>query len=168
LPRCLYRLYVGRTMPSPTGHEYVLWILTFAYAMHVFEEHAFDWRSWAEQTLKLAVRWDQFYVTNAGVIVLGIAAAGVGWRLPEFSLAFPALAIVNALLFHVLPSIRSRRYAPGLATAVVLFLPVGLWVYLGARFDGALSLRSLLVSIAGGIVLMAYPVVLVKIRSRIR
>ena len=53
------------------GHAYILWIATLAYAIHIFEEFAFDRRSWARATLELPVDRDHFALVNGIVIVLG-------------------------------------------------------------------------------------------------
>lgn len=58
---------------------------------------------WANHVLGPPVTWPDFYVTNAVVVVLGIVAAQVGWRLPAIALAFPALMLINAVFFHVAP-----------------------------------------------------------------
>ena len=84
-------------------HEYVLWIATAAYAVHILEEYELNWRDWARRVLGLPVEWGSFYVVNALVVVLGVCCAAVGWRRPEFSLALPALMLINAALFHVAP-----------------------------------------------------------------
>jgi hypothetical protein len=54
-----------------------------------------------------------------------------------------------------------------LITAVVLFVPVGAWAYVGAYSDGALTAKAAVVSALGGALLMAYPFVLFKIRARL-
>ena len=110
-------------------HEYLLWFATAAYALHVLEEYEYNWRDWARRVLKLPVEWHTFYIANAIVIVLGVCAAGIGWREPWFSLAFPALMLVNATFFHVLPFLWTRINSPGMFTAVLLFYPVAGWVY---------------------------------------
>jgi hypothetical protein len=78
----------------------------------------------------LPVEWSDFYVVNALVIVFGVVAANLA-RWPGPALAFPALMLINATFFHVLPFARSggRRFSPGLATAVVLFYPIGIACY---------------------------------------
>jgi Na+-transporting NADH:ubiquinone oxidoreductase subunit NqrE len=43
-----------------------------------------------------------------------------------FGLIAVYLTVVNALV-HILAAVRFREYNPGLATAVVLFLPLGIW-----------------------------------------
>jgi hypothetical protein len=103
---------------------------------------------------------------NALVIVLGIVAANLAaW--PVVSLAFPALMLINATFFHVLPFIRmGGRFSPGLFTAVVLFYPVGIACYWRAGADGTLDAASLIGSLALGALLMASPVVLLLIKDK--
>jgi hypothetical protein len=149
------------------GHEFVLWLALFAYGLHVLEEHSLNWQAWAQHALGIPVSWADFYVTNAIVVVGGICAAMVGWRLPEVSLAFPALALVNAVLFHIGPTVRQRLFSPGLLTAVILFLPVGTCSYYGAYLDGVLSVETVVVSVVGGGLLMAFPLVLFRIKGRL-
>jgi hypothetical protein len=146
------------------SHEYVLWIALAAYGLHILEEYELNWRDWARSILGLPVDWESFYIVNALVVVLGASCAFVGWRQPWFSLSFAALMLINATIFHVLPTIRTRVYSPGLATAVALFYPVAIWTYLAARADGALTTAGLLLSVVGGAALMASPIVLLKIK----
>jgi hypothetical protein len=80
---------------------------------------------------------------------------------------FPALALVNAVVFHIGPTLLQRRFSPGLITAVLLFLPIGIWSYYAAYLDRVLTLGVGVVSALGGAVLMAYPLVLLQIKKRL-
>ena len=102
------------------NHEIWLWVATAAYGLHALEEFMLDWKTWANKVLKLPVDWPIFYVVNALVVVLGIIAAEIGWRLPALSLAFPALMLINAVFFHILPFVVTKKFSPGLISAVVL------------------------------------------------
>ncbi len=147
-------------------HAYILWIATLAYALHVVEEYMFDWKGWAIAVLKLPVDWTLFALVNGVVVVLGVSCSAVGWSLPAFSLCLPALMLINATFFHVFPFLVTRgRFSPGLGTAVLLFYPIAIWSYVGARSDGVLSLRVGLLSVLIGAVLMAFPIVMIKLRS---
>lgn len=148
------------------SHEHLLWIALAAYSIHVLEEYELDWRDWARTILRLPVEWGSFYVANAAVVVLGVSFAVVGWREPWFALGLPALMLINATFFHVLPTIITRVYSPGLTTAVMLFYPVAGWAYYGAWLDGVLSVPVGIMSGMFGAFLMATPVVLLKIRNR--
>jgi len=100
----------------------LLWLATAAYGVHILEEYQLNWRDWARAVIGLPVEWSDFYVVNALVIVFGIVAANLAGHSPGIALSFPALMLINATFFHVLPFARSgRRFSPGLATAVVLF-----------------------------------------------
>lgn len=147
-------------------NDYLLWIATAFYAAHIMEEFAFDWRSWASKRINLPVNWQWFHIVNAAVVLLGICCASVGWRLPEFSLIYPALMTINAVFFHILPSVILRRISPGIVTALVLFLPIATAIYAAAVQDGVLTPRALTVSTLGGILTMAYPIVLLKAAAK--
>jgi Protein of unknown function with HXXEE motif len=148
------------------SHEYVLWIAVAAYGLHILEEYELNWRDWARSILHLPVEWGSFYIVNALVVVLGACCAAVGWREPWFALGFAALMLVNATFFHVLPTITTRVYSPGVATGVVLFYPVAAWAYYGAMVDGVLTVGGAILSVVFGAGLMATPIVLLKIKGR--
>jgi len=146
------------------SHVFVLWIATFAYALHAAEEYMFDWRGWAVDVLKLPVTWVHFAVVNSLVVILGVSCAAVGWSLPAYALALPALMLINATFFHLLPFVVTRgRFSPGLATAVVVFYPIVIWAYYGAHRDGVLTPATALLSFVIGAVLMATPIVMLKV-----
>jgi hypothetical protein len=148
------------------SNEIWLWVATAAYGVHILEEFMLDWKTWANKVLKLPVDWPMFYVTNALVVVLGVVAAEIGWRLPALSLAFPALMVINAVFFHILPFVATRKNSPGLISAVLLFLPVGIGVFCGAEKDGVLSVTTGISAVALGAGLMAYPVILLKLKDK--
>jgi hypothetical protein len=148
------------------SHEHYLWIAVAAYCLHILEEYELNWRDWAQNVLRLPVEWGSFYVVNALVVVLGVCCAAVGWRETWFGLAFPALMLVNATLFHVLPTVTTRVYSPGLASALALFYPVAGWAYYGAWVDGTLTAKAAIISGVLGAGLMATPIVLLKIKGR--
>jgi hypothetical protein len=147
------------------NHSYILWIATVAYALHIMEEYTFDWKGWATQVIKLPVNWVHFGIVNGIVIVLGVSCASVAWALPSYALCLPALMLINATFFHVLPFLTTRgRFSPGLGTAVILFYPVSIWAYYGAYHDGVLSPSTMILSFVIGAVLMASPIVMLKLR----
>ena len=148
-------------------HSYLLWIATLIYGVHMMEETIYDWHDWVRKVLKLQAEWSEFYLVNAVVIVLGASCAMVGWKNPAFALTFPAFMVVNAILFHIVPVIVTRIFSPGVITAVLLFLPVAIWIYYEAYLDGVLSLSTVAISSLSGALLMFFPIVLQKTKSRI-
>jgi hypothetical protein len=148
------------------NHEIWLWVATAAYGLHALEEFMLDWKDWANNVLKLPVDWPIFYVVNALVVVLGIIAAEIGWGLPAVSLAFPALMLINAVFFHILPFVAKKKFSPGLISAVILFLPIGTWLFYGAEEDGVLSTMTVVGAFVLGAGLMAYPIILLKVKDK--
>jgi len=146
-------------------NEFILWIATAFYAAHILEEFTYDWKTWANNTLGFSVDWPVFYITNAVVIILGICCSEVGWRLPEFSLIYPALMVINAIFFHISPTVAKKVFSPGLITALLLFLPIAGWIYYGAYQDGILTTRAFIISTIGGILVMAYPIIMLKTKD---
>jgi hypothetical protein len=154
------------------NHDWVLWVLLTASALHVVEERALGWQGWAARTLgeRLGVipTWLDFWTTNGLLIVFGVSASAVGWRAPAFALSFPALALINAVFFHIVPSIGARRPNPGCFSAVALYLPIGVWGYLAASQDGLLDAGSIGLSVVLGAVAMASAIVALLLQRRFR
>jgi hypothetical protein len=143
------------------------WLAALVYALHVMEEHTFNWRDWARGALGLPAEWNDFYVTNAAVIVFGVIAAELVPALPVVPLAYAALMLVNAVLFHFLPMIRTKgRFSPGVITAALLFLPVGIGEFVEASQEGILSGAVAGSAFIIGALLMAFPIVMLRAKSR--
>jgi hypothetical protein len=153
------------------GHEWVLWILVAASAMHAVEARALGWQGWATVYLGPKIdavpTWTDFWVSNGLLIVLGVSAAAVGWRAPGFALAFPAVLIIDAVLFHVVPSVQASRPNPGMITATLLYLPIGIWSYAAASSDGVLSFGAFLLSLLIGALVLASAVAWMALAPRL-
>ena len=125
------------------SREWVLWILVAASSLHVVDEHALGWQGWADRALGTRFNahptWADFWATNTALLVVGFSAAFVAWDAVWFALSLPALCLINAVLFHAVPSAIARRPNPGLFTAVLLYVPIGIWAYVAADHDGVLT-----------------------------
>ncbi|WP_316239256.1 HXXEE domain-containing protein [Bradyrhizobium sp. SZCCHNR1015] len=143
------------------------WLALAAYGAHILEEYTFDWRNWARTVMKLPVEWSDFYVTNALVVVLGAVQAELAETWPSAALTYAALMIINAVFFHILPFLRSGgRFSPGLATALILFFPIAIAMWRRAWGDGVLDVGTAVLAVVAGALLMAYPVVMLNLRSK--
>lgn len=153
-------------------HDWVLWVLVAASALHVVEEHALGWQGWAAGWLGRRIgatpTWMDFWPTNGFLIVFGIAVAAVGWRAPAFALALPAGLLIDAVFFHFLPSITARRPNPGWFTAASLYVPISVWAYVAAGDDGVLHGGTLVLSLALGAVGMASVIAVLMLKTRFR
>lgn len=139
----------------------IFWMALGAYALHIMEEFFYDWRNWAQHILKIPVDWTGFYITNTAVLFLGVACAGIGWSKPLFSLAFPALMLINGIFFHVLPVVLTKKFSPGLITSCVLFFPVCFIAFRQAVYLD-IRINTILQALGIGALLMAYPIILLK------
>ena len=146
------------------NNQWIFWVAMASYALHMMEEFFYDWKNWANHVLHLPVEWSGFYVTNTAVLFLGIGCASVGWSLPWFALSFPAVMLINAFFFHVLPFVRTKKFSPGLFTAIILFFPVGVYSFQLASENGVQP-KEMGVAMLTGILLMAFPIVLLKTRN---
>lgn len=151
-------------------HQWVLWVLVAATALHVMEEHALGWQGWAsgkfDELLGVRPTWADFWVTNVALIVFGVAAAMVGWKATGFSLALPALCLINAIGFHIVPSIQAKRPNPGLFTASALYVPIGIWAYVAAATDDRLPPGAFLLSVLIGALVMGAAVGILLLGQR--
>ncbi|MDR0231202.1 MAG: HXXEE domain-containing protein [Dysgonamonadaceae bacterium] len=144
------------------------WILTVAYAGHILEEYVLDWQDWAQKTSGMKLEWNEFFIANLAVIILGISCSVIGFECPVYSYLFVGLATVNALFAHIGTTIVKRKFSPGIITSVFLFLPICFWAYFLAAQKGILSLSFILISLTGGFLIMLFPIALQKIKQKIK
>ena len=146
-----------------THLQMMLWLCVGAYGVHGLEEFVFDWRSWARNVLHLPARWDDFYITNCLVVVVGVVAVMIAPMWPAVALGFPGLMLINATLMHVLPFVLKRgRFSPGLITAVVLFYPAAI----AAMRDVNLTPGVIVAEFLAGAALLATPIGFILLRDK--
>ena len=154
------------------SHAWILWVLTSAAALHVVEEHGFGWQGWAVSTLGprfgVWVSTTAFWVTNASMIIFAVSASAIGWQAPGLSLGLPALLLVDAAWGHLRPTVQARRPNPGFFTAVLLYLPIGIWGYLAAGQDHVLSVATVVLSAAVGAALLGQALLIHRFGARMR
>lgn len=162
------RLRSDRTVPRTQD---LLWFAgagTLAYIVHQFEEHGIDaagapyaFRGSLCATMGFtdaatcAIPYSFITAVNvAAVWLAGPLAMVLGRRRPALALAFFAIPSVN-LVAHLGPAIAARAYNPGAVTALLLFLPLSLWTFHVALARYRLGARTVVATVAAGIVLHA-------------
>lgn len=135
------------------------WILLLAAFLHVVEEYSTGFLAWfrrAIPTLARAMTWRWALLINTGF--LGLCLASALWEEPPTSLRLvvPSLLVINALL-HIAMTVKTREWSPGLATAVLLYLPLGVWVIVSsaARLDAGAAWQAVVAGAALGVVVHA-------------
>jgi hypothetical protein len=91
----------------------------------------------------------------------------VGWKLTPFGLIIAALMYINGIFFHILPTILQRKFSPGVITSILLFIPISSWIYYGAYLDGVLNILTLITSLILGALLMAAPIIFIKLNNKL-
>lgn len=112
----------------------LVWLFVVAYLAHVVEEFVGGFPSWLASIFGRPLPVDTFLVINAvGLVAMVVAAfaatrkESMGW----LAIGIAALTFANGLL-HLLGSLATASYSPGLFTGVVLYLPLGLLALLRA------------------------------------
>jgi hypothetical protein len=142
---------VGSQRPT---REWTLWMVAVSCALHPLEEYFTGWQAWAKETLGIVMPTGRFVVANVVLAIAAFSVARVGWRRPALALTIPAATLVNAIFFHILPTVVQNRVSPGVYTATLLYVPFSSWAFLGAWRDGVPG-RALAAGLVSGTLLMA-------------
>jgi hypothetical protein len=105
----------------------LVWSLVAAYAAHVAEEYFGGFPEWFAVLAGRPLPREDFLIINAIALVAMIAAARAATR--REPLGWLAIGIATILLVngaaHLLASLVTGTYSPGLITGVVLYVPLG-------------------------------------------
>ena len=141
-------------VPHETTSEWTLWVVAISTAFHVAEEYLTGWQEWARQELGIVMPTTRFLFANVVLVVVALLLARVGWRRPALSLVIPSATLVNAIFFHIIPTILQSRVSPGIYTAALLYVPFSSWALIGAARDGVAQ-RAIATALASGTLMMA-------------
>jgi len=146
---------------------WVFWAIVVAALIHVAEEYWGGFLSLVQQRVP-GVTLGQFLALNALFILLCIVAAVVGTSKLAFSLSAASLILINALI-HAVATAWLRRYAAGLVSAVMLYVPLGVYAFYRAACCAGLTPGKAAAAGLLGLLWMAVPLVfqLVRLRGRL-
>jgi hypothetical protein len=157
-----------RTVPRTRDMAWLAWVATAAYLLHQFEEHGVDAEGmpYAFRGLLCAAFGfagatacpiPEAFITAVNLPVVWLAgpvAAVLGRRWPAIALSYFSVPAVNAFA-HIGPAVADGAYNPGLLTAVLLFLPLSLWVFRLALRRPDLGWRVVAATLVGGVAVHA-------------
>jgi len=103
-------------------------------------------------------------VINGAFLLVCALAVILGPAAPVLGLSVAALLIVNGLT-HIGGGIRARRYAPGVVTGVLLYLPLGAYAFCAALTSGWATPRQALMAGLLGLAYAAVPLVWLGLAS---
>jgi len=135
--------------------EWIFWAILGAALIHVGEEYLGGWVDWVQSFAPVTVT--QFVIVNAAFVLLCIAGSIVGARSLLFSLSVASLIFINALL-HLVMTVITKRYSPGVVSAALLYIPLALLAYYLSANSGQLTLFEGVGSGLLGLLWMALPV----------
>ena len=149
----------------------LIWLQLPVYMLHQYEEHDDDrFRKFVNATIgggcEVLSRLDVFVINIVGVWGVDTVAFWLAARVHlGLGLIAVYLSLVNSLA-HCAQAVALRRYNPGLVTAILLFIPLGvatLWVL---AQTGAVTTTDHVVGLAAAILIHAAIMFRVVTRSR--
>jgi hypothetical protein len=130
----------------------LVWLLPLSYGFHILEEWFGGFPEWLAVIVGSALPRTAFVVINAAAMAAMILAARAatqreshGWM----AVAIATILLVNGIA-HILASVVTGTYSPGLFTGVVLYLPLAQLALLRAwsQAEGAMFARGVWTGIA--------------------
>jgi hypothetical protein len=138
--------------------DVLAWLAVAAYALHIMEERILGWHASMKKSMKLSMDVDHYRIIVRVFFALGVIAAVLVGTLPDAARAFAVFLLINTLVFHIWPMIRSQTFSPGSWTAIFLFLPIAYMTYVVAN----LPLAGWIMPAAIAIVITAFPLLLLE------
>lgn len=121
------------------------------YSIHIIEEWIGGFPEWLAMVVGSPLPRPAFIVINAVALIVMILAARAttkreanGWM----GIAIATILLVNGLL-HILGSVATTSYSPGLFTGIVLYLPISQLALLRAwtQAHGSMFVRGVVTGI---------------------
>ena len=142
--------------------HWVFWAFVGAAVIHVVEEFGYpggflDAMKSLNPKIAPLVTAKVAITINSLFLLLCVIGAIIGGRNIVFSLSVASLLFFNALI-HIGGTVKARRYAPGVVSGIVLYLPLSLYAYYLAVEAGELTLAGGIVSGLLGVLYQALPV----------
>jgi hypothetical protein len=143
----------------------LVWLFPCCYALHLLEEWLGGFPEWVALVAGAELPRAAFISINAVAMLMMLLAARAavkserdGWM----AIAIATILLINGI-GHVLGSLVTRSYSPGLFTGVVLYLPIAQLALMRAweQSRPALLLRGVIVGTAvhAAVVVIAYSLV---------
>lgn len=149
----------------------LIWLQLPAYMLHQYEEHYADrFRLFINATIgggkDVLSRLDVFVINIGGVWGIDTIAFWLAARVNiGLGLIAVYLSLVNSI-GHCAQAIAMRRYNPGLVTAVLLFIPLGIATLVVLAGTGKVTFADHLSGVAAAILIHAAIIVRVVTRKR--
>jgi hypothetical protein len=135
------------------GHDYILFIALAAFAIRMAEAYLCGIVQFFKNKELTA---SGFFATNTMWLVVVFACAILGWSVPVFSMLVAPLLLLQALI-HLIHTIKHHQWMPGLLSAVLLYIPIGVALYVEANRDGVLTWMTGILGVVWALLLTILP-----------
>ncbi len=122
--------------------QFFLIALVFAGLVHVAEETKGGFIPWFQEFTGFQISATEDIVVNVVFLLELQLGVFVSDTYPVFSLGAVGFVFIN-FWFHVVGTVKLRKYSPGLVTATLLYLPLSLAAYYLMLSNGEVSLLGL-------------------------
>lgn len=128
----------------------VLLLAPFIFVGHFLEESP-GFVEWFNAHVARGITPGLFWRVNISALVISVIVIGVEWlSRSAFSLGITIgwlsfLMLANAIL-HIVGGLVDRQYVPGLATAILLYIPYYSWLFMKAVKSKRVSVGALIVA----------------------
>ena len=144
----------------------------FIFVCHFLEE-APTFVEWFNAHVARGITSGLFWRVNVSALVITLIVVGIEWlSRSAFSLSLMIawlgfLMLANAM-FHIAGGLVDRQYVPGLVTAVLLYIPYYLWLFVKAMKSERVNPAGLLVAaVLGSIPMLIHGYLIVFRGSRL-
>jgi hypothetical protein len=142
-----------------------------ASALHMLEEYFLpggflDFMRRVNPRLARLITARMAVAINALQLLLCAIGIVVGTDLLVLSMSVAGLLAINGVV-HIGASLRARRYAPGLVTGLLLYLPLSGYAYVGFVAGGRMDAGTVVATVALGLLYQAVPALYLALASRI-
>jgi len=143
-----------------------------AAIIHVFEEYAYpggfsDWMRSLNPRFAPWITARFAVIINGLFLLLCVMGAMVASKGLVFSLSVASLLFFNGLI-HLAGAIRAKRYAPGVVSSVLLYVPLSLYAFYLFASAGRLTLAGSVIVGLVGVLYQAVPIGYLGLSSMVR
>jgi len=152
--------------------DWIFGAFLIASILHMVEEYFYP-GGFMDVMKRLNPRFAPFVTTPMAVVINGlqlllcVVAIMVGTNTPTFGMSVAALLCINGWA-HILGSIRTKDYVPGVITGTALYLPISIYAYYFFIGSGQLTANQILATVILGLLYQAVPLGYFLVASSLR
>ena len=135
--------------------QFLLWLIVLVAIIHIVEEYLFGFIEIINKFIS-GITIIHFIVINLLFVSLCITGAIIYSHYQVFGLSVVFLIMINAFI-HIMSSLIMKKYTPGTASAVILYIPLAfLIIYRALKIEG-INQHTLFLSASLGFGWMTFP-----------